>query len=60
FFQSFIFWDSKRPITKQVLMKLSIKNLIKHIGVNDLRKEFLKYFDEFSSKDFEEALKEIQ
>ncbi len=28
FFQSFIFWDSKRPITKMILKKLSIEKLI--------------------------------
>lgn len=36
FFSSFIFWDSKRPITAKVLNKLSITSLAKQLQANDV------------------------
>lgn len=36
FYLSFIFWDAKRPITKKLLRKISIKDSIEEIGENYL------------------------
>lgn len=40
FFSSFIFWDSKRPITANILSKLNLLSLAGELGV---RKEIEKY-----------------
>ena len=32
FYHSFIYWDSKRPITKQILQQLDLKKLVNEIG----------------------------
>lgn len=40
FFLSFIFWDSKRPVTAKILNKLNIYTLAKELGRND---ELAKY-----------------
>ncbi|MFW9854949.1 MAG: SAM-dependent methyltransferase [Candidatus Thorarchaeota archaeon] len=32
FYRSLIFWDSKRPIKKEVLQRLDIRNLVKELG----------------------------
>ncbi|MHA1972575.1 MAG: N-6 DNA methylase [Candidatus Hodarchaeales archaeon] len=36
FFRMYIFWDSKRPITKEILKKLSLKKLVEEIGIESL------------------------
>jgi hypothetical protein len=36
FYHSFIYWDAKRPITKQVLQQLDIKKLFNEIGYSTL------------------------
>ena len=38
FFHSYIFWDSKRPITSAILKKLDILKLSKELNYNDLTK----------------------
>jgi len=41
FYKSFIFWDAKRPITVDLLGRLSIHSLAEHLGVSD---RFLQLF----------------
>lgn len=36
FYHSFIYWDAKRPITKQVLQQLDLKKLFREIGYSTL------------------------
>ncbi|MFX0121296.1 MAG: SAM-dependent DNA methyltransferase [Promethearchaeota archaeon] len=33
FYQSFIYWNSKRPITKEILQQLDLRQLISEIGI---------------------------
>ena len=48
FFSSFIFWDSKRPITAKVLMKLNLLTLAKAFQRKEIipQDKFLKYFSQ--------------
>ena len=41
FFSSFIFWDSKRPITANVLSQLDILLLAEELGVESEIKEYI-------------------
>ncbi|UCE14759.1 MAG: hypothetical protein JSV04_06155, partial [Candidatus Heimdallarchaeota archaeon] len=36
FYHSFIYWDAKRPITKQILQQLDFKKLFNEIGYSTL------------------------
>jgi len=41
FFEAFIFWDAKRPITATILNRLSLVALAKEMGTEDRMMEFL-------------------
>jgi len=41
FFQSFIFWDAKRPITIDILRRLDLVALAKELGVEDTARNLL-------------------
>lgn len=41
FYQSFIFWDSKRPITADILRRLNLFALAKELGSEKILKDFL-------------------
>ncbi len=41
FYESFIFWDSKRPITADLLKKLDVNQLSNQLGIS-INKKFLK------------------
>jgi len=55
FYNSLIFWEDKRPITVDVLKKLSLRKLAKAFNEEDLYIEFvLKRGETTSSKDIEQ------
>ncbi len=42
FLSSFIFWDSKRPITVNILEKLNIEALVRELGLEDELKKYTR------------------
>ena len=42
FYSAFVFWDSKRPITAELLRRLDLRRLAKELGV---AREFAAYFE---------------
>lgn len=54
FFEAFIFWDAKRPITVEILQKLSIVKLEK-FSETKTRKDWKEAF-RLMAKDYEEEL----
>lgn len=41
FYQSFIFWDSKRPITADILRRLNLFALAKELGSEEILKDYI-------------------
>ncbi len=48
FYNSFIFWDSKRPITKEILKKLDIPKLVSIIDPNEILELIQKQFPQLA------------
>ncbi|WP_455464119.1 hypothetical protein [Candidatus Hodarchaeum mangrovi] len=42
YYRSYIFWDMKRPISKQILMNLDLKKLLEEIGYQHLIEALMK------------------
>ncbi len=50
FYQSFIFWNTKRPITKSILKKIDFRSLINEIGKENIMDSVLKSNPELLKK----------
>jgi hypothetical protein len=57
FYTSFIHWDAKRPITKQILQYLGLQKLKKELGSKKIIELVHETFPDFSSEKIEEFLK---
>lgn len=57
FFKAFIYWDAKRPITKQVLQRLDLNKLYHDIGRSNILDLVEKEHENVNDDNFEWALK---
>ena len=59
FYKSLIFWDTKRPITKQILQQLDLNKLSQDIGYSKMLDLIEKYYTNLNSKKLSLVLRKI-
>ncbi|MFX1514223.1 MAG: SAM-dependent DNA methyltransferase, partial [Promethearchaeota archaeon] len=60
FYHTFIFWDAKRPITKQILQQLDLCQLSKEIGSEEILEVLYRNYSGLNSKSLNSALDNVQ
>jgi len=59
FYEAFIYWDAKRPITKQVLQRLDLNKLYHDIGYSNILDLIAREHENINNDNFEWALKQF-
>jgi tRNA1(Val) A37 N6-methylase TrmN6 len=59
FYESFIHWDAKRPITKQILQSLDLKKIYKEIGHKKTLELVQKQDQEFNVEKIDQMLEKL-
>ncbi len=60
FYSSFIFWDAKRPITKQILRQLDLKELMLEIGYSNVLKIINENFPALNSDALSKSIRKMR